>query len=68
MPSSIICSGLIVDTALGVYIPSGIAQHDSRCVWILTIALLLKERELVLNRVLNFNLCTTNFHMEAEVK
>ena len=31
MPSSIICSGLIVDTALDIYIPSGIAQHDSEC-------------------------------------
>lgn len=31
MPSSIICSGLIVDTALDIYISSGIAQHDSEC-------------------------------------
>lgn len=31
MPSSVICSGLIVDTALDIYIPSGIAQHDSKC-------------------------------------
>jgi len=31
MPSSIICSGLIVDTALDIYITSGIAQHDSEC-------------------------------------
>lgn len=29
MPSSIICSGLIVDIALDIYIPSGIVQHDS---------------------------------------
>lgn len=30
MPSSIICSGLIVDTALDIYIPSETAQHDSK--------------------------------------
>lgn len=31
MPVIVVCSGLIVDTALDIYIPSGIAQHDSEC-------------------------------------
>lgn len=31
MPTIMVCSGLIVDTALDIYIPSGIAQHDSEC-------------------------------------
>lgn len=31
LASSIICSGLIVDTALDIYILSGIAQRDFEC-------------------------------------
>lgn len=68
MPAIMVCSGLIVDTALDIYIPSGKHNMILNVVWSLTIGLLPKERELILNRVLNFNLHTMNFHMKAAGK
>lgn len=69
MPSSIIYSGLLVGTALDIYIPSGIAQHDSECHVELDNRIATEgKKENVLNRVLNFNLHTMNLHMKAEGK